>query len=85
MHDLPMASNVCSQIGHIVSITVTVRCLHTMATWTTAEVHVDQADDIQAQLFNERLDFGPFDDDLEILRMSRTQHEMALRHLLVRE
>lgn len=57
----------CGQVGHIINISFTVRCLHREEIWHSERTYVDDANDSPAMLYDGHLEFGPFDDLAEMI------------------
>ncbi len=77
-------SPVCGQVGHEILVTLTVRCRHTEAVWTTTQQWTDDGTDDQKVKISTRHDFGPFDSPEDIQELVEDVHGDALRVLLAR-
>ena len=68
----------CGQVGHIINISFTVRCLHREEIWHSERTYVDDAQESPEMLIDLLSDFGPFDDQQELFE---TIERMQIRGL----
>lgn len=56
----------CGQVGHIINVSFTVRCLHREEVWHSERTYRDGEEEQLLMLVDELLEFGPFDSPDEI-------------------
>ena len=61
MNHEPEKGKTCGQVGHIITVTLVVRCRHNEAVTVSTRTYIDHDDDTFPILFEEQREFGPFD------------------------
>lgn len=82
MPDLPHGGQVCAKLGHVISVTLVVRCIHDESVSISTHTYIDHQDDEQTTLSAESWSAGPFDTTAEVLSRYHALNASAMTSLL---
>lgn len=82
MPDSHVPRQLCAKVGHVISVTLVVRCLHDESVSISTHTYIDHQEDEQTTLQAESWSAGPFDSTAEVLSRYHALNASAMTSLM---